>query len=136
MRLTSLFGFCTSLAFVIGAATTALAQSTEPEPEPTRQTTIEKAAAEKAQSLHPYDVTTAEKVMARIERRFTNQTIRLHPYLQNAYRGGGFAAGLGYMFHPSALQHPGRPRQLQHQIRTSSPRRSSSRRACSTGGES
>jgi hypothetical protein len=86
---------------VIGAATTALAQSPEQEPE-TRQTTIQSAAAEKAKDLHPYEVTTAEKVITRIERRFTNQTIRWHPYLQNAYRGGGFAAGLGYMFHTSA----------------------------------
>src|SRR4029453_6372212 len=101
MRLTGLFRLCTSLAFVIGAATTALAQSTEPEPE-ARQTLVENAAGEKAQSLHPYEVTTAEKVMTRIEKRFTNQTIRWHPYLENGYRGGGFAAGLGYMFHPSA----------------------------------
>jgi outer membrane protein assembly factor BamA len=101
MRLTGLFRLCTSLAFVIGAATTALAQSTEPEPE-ARQTLVENAAGEKAQSLHPYEVTTAEKVMTRIEKRFTNQTIRWHPYLENGYRGGGFAAGLGYMFHTSA----------------------------------
>ena len=40
-------------------------------------------------------------MITRIERRFTNQTIRFHPYLQSAYRGGGFAAGAGYMFHPS-----------------------------------
>ena len=60
------------------------------------------AAAEKAKDLHPYEVTTAEKVITRIERRFTNQTIRWHPYLENAYRGGGFAAGAGYMFHTSS----------------------------------
>jgi Omp85 superfamily domain len=101
MRLASLFRLGASLTFVIGAASTALAQSPEPEQEPeTRQTTIVNAAAEKAKDLHPYEVTTAEKVIIRIERRFTNQTIRLHPYLQNAYRGGGFAAGAGYMFHP------------------------------------
>ena len=78
-----------------------MAQSPEPEQEAdTRQTTIVSAAAEKAKDLHPYEVTTAEKVITKIERRFTNQTIRFHPYLQNAYRGGGFAAGAGYMFHP------------------------------------
>ncbi len=103
MRLSDLLGFCTSIAFVIGAATTALAQSPEPEQKPeTRQTTIVSAADEKAKNLHPYEVTTAEKVITRIERRFTNQTIRWHPYLENAYRGGGFAAGAGYMFHTSS----------------------------------
>ena len=99
MRLSDLLGFCASMALVLGAATTARAQSSESQPE-TRQSTVENAAVEKAQSLHPYEVTTAEKVITRIEKRFTNQTVRLHPYLQNAYRGGGFAAGAGYMFHP------------------------------------
>jgi hypothetical protein len=100
MRLSVLLGFCASMALVIGAPTTARAQSSESQPE-TRQSTVENAAVEKAQSLHPYEITTAEKVMTRIERRFTNQTIRFHPYLQSAYRGGGFAAGAGYMFHTS-----------------------------------
>ena len=100
MRLSGLLGFCASLALVIGAPTTARAQSSEPQPE-TRQSTVENAAVEKAKNLHPYEITTAEKVITRIERRFTNQTIRFHPYLQSAYRGGGFAAGAGYMFHTS-----------------------------------
>jgi hypothetical protein len=63
---------------------------------------IETAAAEKAKSLTPYPVTFAEKVAIRVEKRFTNQAIFWHPFLQNAYQGGGFAAGAGYMFHPSA----------------------------------
>ena len=103
MRLdSSLFRLGASLTFVIGAATTALAQSPEPEQEQTRQTTIVSAAAEKAENLHPYELTKAEKVVIKIERRFTNQTIKWHPYLQPAYRGGGFAPGLGYMFHTSS----------------------------------
>jgi Omp85 superfamily domain len=103
MRLASFFRFGASVTFVIGAASTALAQSPEPTQEPeTRQTTIVSAAAEKAEDLHPYEVTIAEKVITRIERHFTDQTIHWHPFLENAYRGGGFAAGAGYMFHPSA----------------------------------
>lgn len=102
MRLSGLLGSCLSVAFVIGTATTALAQSPEPQAE-TRQSTIEKAAGEKSQSLHPYEVSFAEKVIAGLERRLTNQaTVRWHPYFQNAYEGGGFAAGLGYTFHTSA----------------------------------
>ena len=101
MRPNALFGLCTSIAFVIGTASTALGQTPEPEPQ-TRHTTIEGAAAEKANDLYPYEVTTAEKVITRIENRFTNQTVRWHPYLENAYRGGGFAAGAGYLFHPGA----------------------------------
>jgi len=67
-----------------------------------RQSVLENATAEKAKSLQPYEVTLAEKVITRLEARFTGGTIRWHPYLQNAYRGGGFAAGLGYLFHTSA----------------------------------
>lgn len=101
MRLSGLFGLCTSIALVTGTASTAFAQSPEPKLE-SREAAIENAAGEKAKSLHPYDVTMAEKVMTTIEARFTNQTVRWHPYLENAYSGGGFAAGAGYMFHPGA----------------------------------
>jgi hypothetical protein len=99
MRLTSLFGLCTSLTFVIGAATTARAQSPEPE---TRQTSISNAVEEKAKNLYPYPVTTAEKAVTKIETLFSNEAVTWHPFLENAYRGGGFAAGVGYMSHPSA----------------------------------
>jgi Omp85 superfamily domain len=99
MRLSGLFGLCTSVAMVLGATTTALAQTPEPE---TRQSILESAAAEKATNLQPYDVTIAEKVITRIEAGFTGGTIHWHPFLQNAYRGGGFAAGVGYLFHTSA----------------------------------
>ena len=101
MRSTGLFGLCTSLAFVIGAANTALAQPQEPQPE-TRQAIIVEAVEKKAQDLHPYDVTAAEKVVAYLQRGVTDQVVRWHPFLENAYRGGGFAAGVGYVFHPSA----------------------------------
>src|SRR5262245_5549686 len=101
MCLNRLVGFCTSLAFVIASANTVLAQQREAEPD-TRQTIIVNAADEKAKSLHPYQVTFAEKVVDHVERRLTNQAVTWHPFLENAYRGGGFAAGAGYMFHPSA----------------------------------
>src|SRR4029450_12342167 len=131
MRVDTLVRPCLSIAFVIGTASIAVAQSpqlTSPEtviqdgvgeaggpPQPDaaitvgqsreaepRQTLIEDAAADRAKTLHPYVVTTAEKAIARIERRFTNQTIRWHTFLQNGYQGGGFAAGAGYMFHTSS----------------------------------
>ncbi len=101
MRLHGLFGVCTSLTFVIGTANTALAQLPEPEPE-TRQTITVNAVEEKAKSLHPYQVTIAEKVFTQLERRFTNEAIRWHLNFEGPYRGSGFAPGVGYMFHPSA----------------------------------
>jgi outer membrane protein assembly factor BamA len=46
-------------------------------------------------------MTTAEKWVIKIERRFTGGVVRLHPFLEPAYSGGGFTIGSGYMFHPS-----------------------------------
>src|SRR5215510_3112145 len=101
MCLNRVFGFCTSLAFVFAAANTAFAQQPGSDPD-TRQTIIANAADEKDKSLHPYGVTIAEKAFVIIENRFNHQEVTWHPFLENAYRGGGFAAGVGYMFHPSA----------------------------------
>jgi surface antigen Omp85-like protein len=101
MRLKSLFEMSTSIALVIAAATVAPAQSLPAGPE-TREKVIEDAAAAKAQDLQPYVVTTAEKVITRLERRFTDQMVTWHPFMESAYRGGGFAAGAGYIFHPSS----------------------------------
>jgi hypothetical protein len=106
MRASNLFRLCASLTFVIGAATTGFAQTPDSDDGSTipkdRQSIVETAAAEKAKTLTPYEITFAEKVITRIEKRFTDEMIRWHPFLQNAYQGGGFAAGAGYIFHPSA----------------------------------
>jgi Omp85 superfamily domain len=99
MRTVVVIGASTLVALLVGSARPVLAQSTEQD---TRQAVIEAAAAEKAKDLKPYAITTAEKVVMRIERRFTNQVVRFHPFLQPAYSGGGFAPGAGYTFHPSA----------------------------------
>ena len=102
MRLASLFRLGASLTCVIGIASAALAQSPEPKQEPdTRQGVTEAAAAEKATELKPYEVTTAEKWVIKVERRFTGQVVRMHPFLEPAYSGGGFTVGTGYTFHPS-----------------------------------
>jgi len=101
MRLSGLFELCTSIALVVGAAGAALAQPPEPKPE-SREAAIGTAAGEKAKNLQPYEVTMAEKVFKKIEARFTNQTVRWHPYFENAYTGGGFAAGAGYLLHTGA----------------------------------
>ena len=91
-------GAYTSVALLVGSASPVLAQSPEPD---TRQGVIEAEAAEKATDLKPYQVTTAEKWVIKVEKRFTGQVVRLHPFLEPAYSGGGFTVGSGYTFHPS-----------------------------------
>ena len=98
MRANVLFGAYTSVALLVGSASPVLAQSAEPD---TRQGVTEAAAAEKATELKPYEVTTAEKWVIKVERRFTGQVVRMHPFLEPAYSGGGFTVGTGYTFHPS-----------------------------------
>jgi hypothetical protein len=127
-----LFKLCASLTFVIGVATTALAQAPELED---RQTVADNAAAEKAKTLVPYQVTLAEKVITRIENRFTDQAIYWHPFLQNAYQGGGFAAGAGTCFTPAPTA-ASTFAAATASAPTSLPKPSSWQRACLTDAES
>ena len=75
----------------------ASAQSTD---SASRQAVVEQAQAEKSAALSPYVPGTFERVSTQIENMLVNGTAKWHPFFQNAYRGGGFAPGLGYIQHP------------------------------------
>jgi hypothetical protein len=65
-------------------------------PEPsTRTAALEQAQAEKATRLHPYVPNKAEAYLNFAENTLTNG-IRLHPFFDSAYSGGGFTLGVGY----------------------------------------
>lgn len=81
---------CACLAL---AASPAFAQTPEPD---SRQAAIESAQREKAQTLRPYAPGGFERLITRIEDTLLNGTRKWHPFLQNAYGGGGFALGAGY----------------------------------------
>lgn len=83
--------------FVFGLGRTTLAQT----PEPSRQSLIEQAQAEKVKTLHPYPVTKGERIMNKVEDITVNGGLHWHPYFESAYKGGGLALGLGYMHHVS-----------------------------------
>jgi hypothetical protein len=93
-----LFGILTTVTLVSGAATAAFAQTSEPD---SRQAVVEQAQSEKAGSLHPYVPSRAERLITQLENALVNATTTWHPYFQNAYSGGGFALGAGYMRHVS-----------------------------------
>ncbi len=82
-----------SAVLVVLAAATAAAQ--EP---PTRVADIERAQAEKAGALHPYQPGKVEAYMNEAENLLT-AGLRVHPFFQSAYSGGGFTLGAGYR-HP------------------------------------
>jgi len=98
MRTVNVFGICTSLALLAGTAAPAAAQTPEPD---TRQAVIEQAQAQKAPKLKPYVPSGGERLATKVEATFMYPTHAWHPFFENAYRGGGFAPGLGYMWHVS-----------------------------------
>jgi hypothetical protein len=85
----------TVLAIAVGSTTAVVAQA----PEPTRRDAIEQAQAEKVKSLHPYVLTTGERLMNKVEDITVNGGLHWHPFFESAYHGAGFTLGAGYM-HP------------------------------------
>jgi hypothetical protein len=81
----------------LAAATLARAQT----PEPTRREVIEQEQAEKAKTLHPYMLTTTERMLNKLEDITVNGVMRWHPFFDSAYHGSGFSPGVGYMSHVS-----------------------------------
>jgi len=66
------------------------------EPEATTRTAIlEQEQVQKVKQLHPYVPNKAEKYLDYAERVLTTG-LKLHPFFQNAYSGGGFTLGAGY----------------------------------------
>jgi len=97
MRICRVFTLLAWVAVLLGSGRTVGAQAQEP----SRIGVIEQAQAEKVKTLHPYPVSTGERIMNKVEDITVNGGLHWHPYFENAYRGGGFALGAGYMHHVS-----------------------------------
>jgi hypothetical protein len=97
MRICRVFTLLACVAVLLGPVRTVGAQAQEP----SRVGLIEQAQAEKVKTLHPYPVTTFERIMNKVEDITVGGGLHWHPFLENAYRGGGFALGVGYMHHVS-----------------------------------
>jgi len=98
MPTVNLFGMCTTVALLAATVAPASGQTTEPD---TRQAAIQQAESQKAATLQPYEPTGGERLMTKVENIFVHPTETWHPFFENAYRGGGFSPGLGYMWHVS-----------------------------------
>ena len=98
MRTVTLFTTCTSAALIAVSTATTSAQDAGSQ---TRVAVIEQAEAQKITTVQPYVPTRGERVVTRVQDTFINPSQTWHPFFENAYRGGGFAVGLGYMFHVS-----------------------------------
>jgi hypothetical protein len=98
MRIGRVFTLLACAAVFLGSGRTAAAQAQES----SRIDLIEQAQADKVKTLHPYPVSTGERIMNKVEDITVNGGLHWHPFLENAYRGGGFALGVGYMHHVSS----------------------------------
>ena len=96
MRICRVFTLIACVAVVVGSDRNVQAQ------EPSRAGEIEQEQAEKTKTLHPYPVSTGERIMNKVEDITVNGGLHWHPFFDNAYRGGGFALGVGYMHHVSS----------------------------------
>jgi len=72
------------------------------DPASSRAAVIEQSQAEKAADLHPFTPTRMEAFIENVEQAMLNDSLRIHPYFESAYAGGGFTIGLGYRRHVSA----------------------------------
>src|SRR3954469_20581613 len=61
-----------------------------------RAAEIERAQAQKATQLHPFEPGKVEAVLDNVEKTFLTGGIHLHPFFDSAYAGGGFTLGAGY----------------------------------------
>jgi hypothetical protein len=89
---------CVVLAFG-GAAAVAAAQDNEPT---TRTEAIEQEKAKKSTEVKSYEPNKVEEWINRAEDLMLSGRLHWHPFFQNAYSGGGFTLGAGYMRHVSA----------------------------------
>lgn len=69
-------------------------QSAQPS---SRQAAIEQEQAAKVATAHPYVPSKGERIFQRFDSIFSGGTLKWHPYLENAYSGGGFTLGVGHV---------------------------------------
>jgi hypothetical protein len=81
------------VVLLVGCTTSVAAQNPEPA---TREAALEQEQAAKSRDLHPYVPGRAEALFNRAEDILVNGVPRWHPFLANAYPGGGLTAGVGY----------------------------------------
>jgi hypothetical protein len=74
-------------------------------PAPTRQEEIEREQAAKVPELRPYTPTGAERIFQRVDTILEGGTLRWHPFMESAYKGGGFTLGVGHASYVSAYNY-------------------------------
>ena len=89
----ALAGTLLTLAILL-AGTPASAQTPDSE---TRTNILEEEQRDKVSQLHPYVPGPVEEYIDYAERVLTESRKQWHPFFRNAYAGGGFTLGAGYL---------------------------------------
>src|SRR5262252_7301476 len=66
-------------------------------PPESREAAIEQKQAEKVPELHPYIPNEAEQIFNYADTILQGGQLRVHPFFNSAYSGGGFTLGAGYL---------------------------------------
>jgi hypothetical protein len=90
--------FAAWAAGALAACLAAPAAAQDPAPA-TRAAVVEQEQAEKAAAAKPYVPNAAEKYLNYAEDFLKQGRLHWHPFFDNAYAGGGFTVGAGYMEH-------------------------------------
>ena len=103
VRTLAVFRLVTLVALAVATTRQAAAQGpanaaseSQTAPAPSREEEIERQQAVKVQNLRAYTPTRAERIFQRIDTILEGGTLRWHPFLDSAYKGGGFTLGLGH----------------------------------------
>ncbi len=91
-----------TLALLLVFAPASLAAQDIPSAPATRAAVIEQAQSTKATQLRPYQPNKVEAIMNGVEDALLTGRIKVHPFFDSAYAGGGFTLGAGYATHVSA----------------------------------
>ena len=76
------------------------AAAQDPQPPAGRAALLEKAQSDKAADLRPYEPDRVESALNKVE-KILLRGVRLHPFFDSAYSGGGFTLGAGYVHYVS-----------------------------------
>ena len=88
-----------TLACTVTLSVASHAHAQAPEDGGTRAGLIVAQQQEKAKNLKPYAPNKAEQWVKELEEQFLLGNMRWHPFFENAYAGGGFTLGAGYLQH-------------------------------------
>jgi surface antigen Omp85-like protein len=92
---------CLRLTFAAMIVAVAQLSAAQESTDQTRAAEIARLQKDKAQALHPYEPSKAERLIDRAEQMFLSGGLHWHPFFDSAYAGGGFTVGAGYMQHVS-----------------------------------